>query len=109
MQKKDDKSEEQTELYYHRKVPALQAWMEKLYQSKGGGEGFNCEDVEVTLEDLDNLENACKEESLDEDATGFFWGTHSDSDYKGILEAIETVREYLTNNPEDKIYYTSWW
>ena len=45
-----------------RKHPNLQGWMEELWYEKGGEGEFNCVDLELTLEDLDALE-----ETLDED------------------------------------------
>ena len=52
---KDGQRQEDKDFYW-RKHPNLQGFMENLYRSKGGNaEYFNCEDVELTLEDLDRL------------------------------------------------------
>ena len=55
--------EDSMELAYWRKHPNLQGWMEDLYLEKGGEGEFNCQDVELTLEDLDALEATLDEEA----------------------------------------------
>ena len=39
-----------------RKHHDLHGWMEQLYRKKGGIEEFNCQYVELTIHDLDQLE-----------------------------------------------------
>ena len=52
-------------LFYWRKHPNLHGWFEKLYREKGGKEEeFNCEFLELTTEDLNNLEIAVKQAKL---------------------------------------------
>jgi len=46
------------EIAYWRKHPNLQGWMEQLWREKGGKGEFNCVDVELTREDLKQLELA---------------------------------------------------
>ncbi len=50
--------EDSMELAYWRKHPNLQGWMENLWHVKGNDGEFNCEDLELTLDDLDNLEKS---------------------------------------------------
>ena len=98
---------DQHEIAYWRKHPNLQGWMENLYQEKGGTEEFNCVDVELTLEDLDELEAAITGTSLPETA-GFFFGENSDDYYKDKdLQFIEQARQYL--NDGYTVVYSSWW
>ena len=53
------------QFHYWRKHHDLHGWMEKLYYRKGGEkESFNCVPVELTLEDLDNLEEDIKNRKL---------------------------------------------
>jgi hypothetical protein len=89
-----------------RKHPNLQGWMERLYVGKGGEEEFNCESIEVTLEDLDNLESDVCSDSLPE-TTGFFFGQsfpeHSKEDLKFIGEARKAIAQDM------QVYYRSWW
>ena len=98
---------EREEIAYWRKHPNLQGWMEQLWRSNGGKGEFNCVDVELTLEDLDDLEQSINNAGLPE-TTGFFFGSNSDDYY------TEQDREFILaarNNIKDgyKVVYTSWW
>ena len=99
--------EDSMELAYWRKHPNLQGWMEDLYHEKGGEEEFNCVDLELTLEDLEALEESLDEEALPETA-GFFFGTDSsdyyaEADREFIREARAAIKQGYT------IVYSSWW
>ena len=49
------------EIAYWRKHPNLQGWMEQLWIRKGGNEGsFNGIELELTWDDLDELERAVR-------------------------------------------------
>jgi hypothetical protein len=99
--------EDQMELAYWRKHPNLQGWMEQLWREKGGEGEFNCVDVELTLDDLEQLEASIEGAELPETA-GFFFGSPADDHYKeGDLEFIRTAREHMEMGY--KIVYTSWW
>lgn len=98
---------DQLELAYWRKHPNLQGWMEELWKSKGGEGQFNCVDVELTLDDLNRLEEAIDGEELPE-TRGFYFGTDSDDFYReGDLQFISEAREHIEIGY--KIVYTSWW
>ena len=99
--------EESRELAYWRKHPNLQGWMQELYHEKGGEGEFNCVDVELTLEDLDALEQSLDEEALP-DTVGFFFGANSDDHYaeqdrEFIREARAAIKQGYT------VVYNSWW
>ena len=99
--------EDSMELSYWRKHPNLQGWMEELYHEKGGEEEFNCVDVELTLEDLDALEQSLDESALPE-TVGFFFGQNSDDHYaeqdrEFIREARAAIKQGYT------VVYNSWW
>ena len=99
--------EDSMELAYWRKHPNLQGWMEDLYHEKGGEEEFNCVDLELTLQDLDALEESLDEEALPETA-GFFFGTDSSDHYaeqdrEFIREARAAIKQGYT------VIYNSWW
>ena len=99
--------EDSMELAYWRKHPNLQGWMEDLYHEKGGEQEFNCVDLELTLEDLEALEESLDEEALPETA-GFFFGTDSsdyyaEADREFIREARAAIKQGYT------IVYSSWW
>ena len=99
--------EDSMELAYWRTHPNLQGWMEDLYHEKGGEEEFNCVDLELTLQDLDALEESLDEEALPETA-GFFFGTDSSDHYaeqdrEFIREARAAIKQGYT------VVYNSWW
>lgn len=114
-----------------RKHNRLHGWMEDLWEQKGrpfNGElddnpmgDFNCVPVELTLEDLDQLEADINQKFLPE-TQGFFFGGDSfewkDDDgnklkegdyyYKNTdLQFIEDARKAIQQ--EKKVYYNSWW
>ena len=99
--------EDSMELAYWRKHPNLQGWMEELYHEKGGSQEFNCVDLELTLGDLDALEESLDEEALPETA-GFFFGSNADDHYaeqdrEFIREARAAIKQGYT------VVYSSWW
>ena len=99
--------EDSMELAYWRKHPNLQGWMEDLYHEKGGEGEFNCVDLELTLEDLEALEESLDEEALPETA-GFFFGTDSsdyyaEADREFIVQARAAIKQGYT------VIYSSWW
>ena len=82
----DDSSRQ--ELAYWRKHPNLQGYMSNLWEEKGcpGGnpqEMFNCVELELTWQDIDDLEKALKNEEVSCLKTvGFFFGEASDDYYR---------------------------
>lgn len=104
---------EKRELAYWRKHPNLQGWMERLWESKGrpnaheDSDDFNCVELELTKEDLDNLEAAVTNGTLP-DTVGFFFGSNSDDIYgQQDLEFIQKARMALDNG--STVVYDSWW
>ena len=129
-----DSNGEEEQIADWRKHNRLHGWMEDLWEDKGrpyegklddlnpvGMGEFNCVPVELTLEDLDQLESDINEKVLPETG-GFFFGDDSfewtDDDgnkpkkgdyyYKQTdLEFIEDARKAI--NEGKKVYYSSWW
>ena len=114
-----------------RKHNRLHGWMEELWNDKGkpfDGKleenpmgDFNCVPVELTLEDLDQLESDINEKVLPETG-GFCFGGDSfdwedddgnppkEGDYyykKTDLQFIEDARKAIQQGK--KVYYNSWW
>ena len=99
--------EDSMELAYWRKHPNLQGWMQELYYEKGGEGEFNCVDVELTLDDLDDLEESLDEKALPE-TVGFFFGGNADdyyaeADREFIVAARAAIKQGYT------VVYSSWW
>ncbi len=99
--------EDSMELAYWRKHPNLEGFMSELYYEKGGEDEFNCAEVELTLEDLDALEETLDESALPE-TTGFFFGANADDHYaeqdrEFIREARAAIKQGYT------VVYSSWW
>lgn len=97
------------DLAYWRKFNALHGWMEHLYRERGGQkESFNCAPLRLYEEDLDRLQRAIGENSL-EPVEGFFFGSQTIypedlvSTLKFVLEAREVIKQ------GDAVYYDSWW
>jgi hypothetical protein len=91
-----DRREEKIEVYYWRKHHVLHEWMGRLYDSKGGADPqFNCNNVRLNSEDLDELEKDVLTGNLDTDC--------QDDDMLFIVKA----REYIKNGYA--IFYDSWW
>ena len=92
-----------------RKHPNLHGWMEQLWRERTGNkdDNFNCQEVELTLKDLDNLfEDICLNRLPA--TTGFFYGSDADSYYKQndkffVADAKAKIAE------GKKVFYNSWW
>lgn len=97
-----------SEIMYWRKHPNLHAWMESLYRAKGGQEEFNCVPVQLTLEDLNQLDRDIRNGDLPQ-TSGFFFGSSSEEekgingDLKFVDDARRAIKDGLT------VWYDSWW
>jgi len=87
-----------------RKHPNLQGFME----NKWCGEGeFNCQELELTLEDINELEEAVNSADLP-DTGGFFFGGDSSELYKEQdLEFCNDARKALADGYT--VIYSSWY
>ena len=106
------------EIAYWRKHPNLQGWMEKLWLRKMQAEGrqpedsdwgssFNGIELELSAQDLDELERAVKKRQLPR-TQGFFFGDPSDQYYyEHDLEFIKNARAELFMGL--KVFYNSSW
>jgi hypothetical protein len=102
----DNNPENYSEIYYWRKHPNLQGWMEKLYQSKGGEKVFNCTPVRLSFQDINDLEEDVNGSKLPS-TTGFFFGESTPEIREQDLEFIRKAREAMSQDME--VYYDSWW
>ena len=109
------------EIAYWRKHPNLHGWMEKLWHKKINAPhntsdqfiennhpgDFNGVELELTHEDLDELERAVMHKQLPS-TSGFFFGTPSDEDYyENDLAFIKNARADLFFGL--KVFYNSSW
>ena len=99
------------EIAYWRKHPNLHGWMEQLWLEKDPNVDdksvFNGVELELTWEDLDQLERAVNCRMLPE-TKGFFFGEDSDEHYlKQDLEFIKQARAELFCG--FKVFYNSSW
>lgn len=107
------------EIAYWRKHPNLHGWMESLWKRKmhesnqempddrEWGSSFNGIELELTWEDLDELERAVTHGELPA-TTGFFFGDPADSYYRNSdLKFIADARAELFLGL--KVFYNSSW
>ena len=101
------------EIAYWRKHPNLHGWMERLWEEKGrpGAESptetFNGVELELTWDDIEQLEFDIQEDNLP-GTTGFFFGDDSDDYYKEQdLEFVKQAKADLFLGL--KVFYNSSW
>ena len=95
------------EIAYWRKHPNLHGWMEQLYRERGGEGDFNGDELELTWEDLEQLEKDIKQSHLPE-TSGFFFGDPADDYYREQdLAFIKEARSQLFLGL--RVFYNSSW
>ena len=101
------------EIAYWRKHPSLHGWMEQLWERKGrprqsvGWPIFNGIELELTWDDLDELERAIRHKQLPS-TEGFFFGNPADSHYyKQDLEFVNNAKAEVFLGL--KVFYNSSW
>ena len=72
---------EPREIAYWRKHPNLHGWMHRLWESRGNSGDFNGDELELTWDDLEQLEQDIRNKNLP-GTTGFFFGNERDDDYR---------------------------
>jgi hypothetical protein len=100
---------EKEELHYWRKHHDLHGWMENLYRDKGGdADSFNCIPVELTVDDLDDLQQAILDDNLPR-TQGFFFGDNP-PDLESMRDDLMFIQKCRIAIKEGKVvYYDSWW
>ena len=102
----------QREIAYWRKHPNLHGWMEQLWEHKGcpGGDkddDFNGIELELTWEDLEELERAVTHKQLPA-TSGFFFGNDADDHYQEQdLAFVRNAKAEIFTGL--KVFYNSSW
>lgn len=102
--------EDAEEIFYWRKNRFMHNLIETIYRKKGGDGDFNVVFVELTGEDIDFIENAIKNNMIDDmDMPGFFFGdgSYDDEDRKRDLEFVDIARADIDDGY--RVYYYCWW
>lgn len=109
----DHNSDSQSrELAYWRKHPNLHGWMETLWRTKNNSGSiddpmFNGIELELTWEDLDQLEQTIAANQLPK-TSGFFFGNPADDYYRQQdLDFVQQARAELFTGL--KVFYNSSW
>lgn len=95
------------EIKYWRKFNNLHGWMEELYHNKGGLDEFNCVNLKLTLEDLEQLK---LEASELKPTTGFFFGSQNAMEPEDV-EDVVTFCDLAINEIKEgnTIVYSAWY
>ena len=97
------------ELAYWRKHPSLHGWMEQLWQRKNPEDmsTFNGVELELTWEDIDELEQAVRHGQLPF-TEGFFFGKPADNTYyeEDLKFCLNAKAELFLGL---KVFYNSSW
>ena len=100
-------------IFYWRKNPDLHGWMQQLWEQRNEDfvvnnpdMQFNTVYLELTIDDLTDLEYQNEGETLPE-TTGFFFGKSDETDKEANKEFIEIARQAI--NDDYRVYYFSWW
>ncbi len=106
-----DSNGENFEICEWRKHNALQGWMENLWTLKTGKPEteLNCQELELTAEDLKNLREVVEAGTLPV-TQGFFYGSDSSQDdwrKEKDLDFIKAGLEAIDGG--EKVFYTCWW
>ena len=100
------------QICYWRKHPNLHGWMARLWLTREGNQlresdNFNGIELELTAEDLDNLEATVKARELPA-TSGFFFGSDADTHYyNDDLKFIQEARAEMFLGL--KVFYNSSW
>ena len=98
---------EPREIAYWRKHPNLHGWMHRLWESRGNSGQFNGDELELTWDDLEQLEQDIRNKNLP-GTTGFFFGNDADDHYReDDLKFIREAKAELFCGL--KVFYNSSW
>ena len=95
------------EIAFWRKHPNLHGWMHRLWESQGNSGEFNGDELELTWEDIEQLELDIRNKKLP-GTTGFFFGNDADDHYReDDLAFVRNAKAELFCGL--KVFYNSSW
>jgi hypothetical protein len=112
------------EVLYWRKANQIQNWFDKLSIERTGKPIQNCEDFQITKEDIENLLDDCekaielyKSNNIDEledlmpTVAGFFFGPtdYNEGYLNNLEEAVRGLKELLDEDSDATYIYNAWW
>lgn len=102
------------ELHYWRKHPAIHDWFEKEWRKLGGEGDFNCVPLRLNAQMVVRLLEDIKNNNLNYEASGFFFGSSARPDGLGFneqkkadIEIFEKVLALIQDG--NHVEYDSWW
>lgn len=98
------------EIAYWRKVRHVQNWMEEKWHEEGNSGEFNCVELTMTPELLNELEETIANGDMSKyDGSGFFFGDNffEKEDEQYLLTTISECRKAISIGYH--VYYHSWW
>jgi hypothetical protein len=107
--KENNLPEEVQQIQYWRKHANLNEWMTQLAVARGVVKDaieFNCVDLVLTPQDIDDLDEAINSDDLPTGA-GFFWGRSAPEDRLSDEEFIVKARRAFARG--DQVIYSCWW
>lgn len=107
--KENNLADEVQQFAYWRKHANLNEWMTQLAVKRGVVKEafeFNCVDLVLTLDDIDELEKVVEGKSLPHGA-GFFWGQSHPEDEESDKEFIANARKAFAEGHQ--VIYSCWW
>ena len=101
-------NEEGESIAYFRKHADLHGFLADVWARETGRNPaeFNCEDLEITKDILDELSRFVHGPH-NKHYSGFFWGASDDSKWEDTKEALRLVEAEL--DAGRKVYFHSWW
>ncbi len=100
-------SEPKERIFYWRKHPNLHTWMENLYVKKGGKLRFNCVNLQLTLDDLEQLRKDIIEQKLPVISSYYLGISNQDEEERMTdLEFVQKAEDAIKSGYT--IFYTSW-
>ena len=108
----EEGEDEYLDIHTHRKFNALQGFMQEEWAAQGNEEDFNCQNLEITSEILNKLEERTNTDTL-KPTSGFFFGSTEKDDwyYEDLKHLKDDVIPDIRQRIEagETIVYSCWY